>query len=153
MKGKDITNPADIANAFNNFFVEIAPNMSKTIPDSTKPFRNFLKNSSFNSFLLRPTTGGEVHKLISQSNIRKALGLLSIPVTIFKVNVNVSSKSLSFIINRSFKQGIFPESLKTAQVTPVHKKEDTLPISSYCPYCQFSVKDLKIYDIRIYYSL
>ena len=95
LKGKDITNPADIANAFNNFFVEIAPNLSKTIPDSTKPFRNFLKNSSFNSFLLRPTTGGEVHKLISQSNIRKALGLLSIPVTIFKVNVNVSSKSLS----------------------------------------------------------
>ena len=33
VKGKDITNPADITNAFNNFFIGIGPNPSKTIPD------------------------------------------------------------------------------------------------------------------------
>ena len=33
VKGKDITNTTDIANAFNNFFVDSVPNLSKTIPD------------------------------------------------------------------------------------------------------------------------
>ena len=35
----------------------------------------------------------------------------------------IISFPLSFIINRSFEQGVFPESLKT--VTPVHENEDT----------------------------
>ena len=49
------------------------------------------------------------------------------------------STPLSFIINRSFEQGVFPESLKTAQVTPVHKKEDTLTINNYRPISLLSV--------------
>ena len=49
------------------------------------------------------------------------------------------STPLSFIISRSFEQGVFPESLKTAQVTPVHKKEDTLTISNCHPISLLSV--------------
>ena len=121
------------------FFINIGPNLSKTILDSSKPFKNFLKNSSLNSFLLKATSEDEVHKLICQLNKGKALGPLSIPVTILKDNVNILSTPLSFIINRSFEQGVFPESLKTAQVTPVHKKEDTLTISNYRPISLLSV--------------
>ena len=139
LKGKDITNPTKIANAFNNFFINIGPNLSKTILDSSKPFKNFLKNNSLNSFLLKATSEDEVHKLICQLNKGKALGPLSIPVTILKDNVNILSTPLSFIINRSFEQGVFPESLKTAQVTPVHKKEDTLTINNYRPISLLSV--------------
>ena len=80
LKGKDITNPTKIANAFNNFFINIGPNLSKTILDSSKPFKNFLKDSSLNSFLLKATSEDEVHKLISQLNKAKALGPLSILV-------------------------------------------------------------------------
>ena len=50
VKGKDITNPIEIVNAFSNFFINIGPNLSKSILDSNKPFKNFLKNSSLNSF-------------------------------------------------------------------------------------------------------
>ena len=70
------------------------------------------------------TLNDEVHKLISPWNKGKALGPLSIPVTIIKGNVNILSNPLSFIINHSFEQGIFPESLKPAHVTSVHKKDD-----------------------------
>ena len=102
LKGKDITNPTKIANAFNNFFINIGPNLSKTILDSSKPFKNFLKDSSLNSFLLKATSEDEVHKLISQLSKEEALGPLSIPVVILKDNVNILSTPLSFIINRSF---------------------------------------------------
>ena len=121
------------------FFINIGPNLSKTILDSSKPFKNFLKSSSLNSFLLKATCEDEVNKLISQLNKGKALGLLIIPVTILKDNVNILSTPLSFIIDQLFEQGVFPESLKTAKVKPVHKKEDTLTISNYCPISLLSV--------------
>ena len=119
--------------------MNIGPNFSKTILNSSKSFKNFLKNSSLNSFLLKATSEDEVHKLISQLNKGKALGPLSIPVTILKDNVNILSTSLRFIINRPFEHGVFPGSLKTAQVTPVHKKEDTLTITNYHPISLLSV--------------
>ena len=102
VKGKDITNPTEIANALNNFFINTGPNLSKTILDSNEPFKNFLKNSSLNSFLLKATSEDEVHKIISQLNKEEALGPLIIPVVILKDNVNILSTPLSFIINRSF---------------------------------------------------
>ena len=43
VKGKDIMNPIEIANAFNNVFMNIGLNLSKTILDSSKPFKTFSK--------------------------------------------------------------------------------------------------------------
>ena len=123
--------------------------MSKTIPDSSKPFRHFLKNNSIISFLIKPTSEDEVHKLISQLNKGKALVPLSIPVTILKDNVNILSNPLSFITNRSFEKGVFSESLKAAQVTPVHKKEDTLTSSNYVPMFLLSIFS-KIFEKSIH---
>ena len=105
VKGKDIPNPIGIATAFDNYFIETGPNLSKTIPRSSKPFRNLLKNSSLNSFLLRPTSEDKVHQLISQLNKGKALDPVSIPVKVLKGKVNISSNPLNFIMNRSFEQG------------------------------------------------
>ena len=122
VKGKDLANPKNITNAFNNFFTNIGPSLSKTIPQSKKNFKNFLNNSSLNSFVLKPVTHDEVRKLISQLNNRKALGPTSIPVTILKDNIDVLVRPLTFILNQSFEQGIFPEILKIVQVPPIHKK-------------------------------
>ena len=49
------------------------------------------------------------------------------------------STPLSFIINRSFEEGVVSEFLKTAQVTPVRKNEETLTISNYRPTSLLSV--------------
>ena len=43
VKSKDIINPAKIADALNTFLINIGPNLSKTILDSSKTFKNFLK--------------------------------------------------------------------------------------------------------------
>ena len=86
-----------------------------------------------NLFLFKPTTEDEVYKLISHLSKVKASGPLSIAVTILKDNVNILSTLLSVFINWSFEQGIFPKSLKTAQVKRVHKKEYTLTISNFSP--------------------
>ena len=54
-----MTNPTEIANAFKNFVINIDPNLSKTIPDSSKAFKSFLKHDALNLFLLIPTNEDE----------------------------------------------------------------------------------------------
>ena len=56
------------------FVTNTGPSLSKTIPQFKKNFKNFLNNSSLNSFVLKPVTQDEVRKLIFQLNNRKALG-------------------------------------------------------------------------------
>ena len=76
-----------------------------------------------------PVTHDEVRKLIPHLNNQKALGPISIPVTILKDNKNnILVRPLTLILNQSFEQGIFPEILKIAQVLPNHKKEDTVTV-------------------------
>ena len=46
VKGKDVTNPKNIVNGFNNSFTNIgSPNLSKTIPKSKNEIKIFLNNS------------------------------------------------------------------------------------------------------------
>ena len=152
VKGKDVTNPKNIANAFKIFFANIGPSLSKTILQSKKNFTNFLNNSSLNSFVLKPVTHDEVRKLVSQLNNRKALGPTSIPVTILKDNIDVLVRPLTLILNQSFEQGIFPEILKIAQVSPIHKKEDTVTVSNYRPISLLSVFS-KIFEKAMYHRI
>ena len=100
VEGKDITNPKNIANVFNSFLTNIGPSLSKTIPQSKTNFKNFLNNSSFNLFVLKPITHDEVRKLISQLNNRKGLGPTSIPVTILKDNFAVLARPLTLILSK-----------------------------------------------------
>ena len=152
VKVKNVTNPKNIANAFNNFFTNIGPTLSKTIPQSKKNFKNFLNNSSLNSFVLKPDTHDEVRKLTSQLNNRKALGLTSIPVTILKENIDVLVRPLTLILNQSFGQGIFPEILKIAQVWLIHKKKDTVTVSNYRPISLLSIFS-KIFENAMYHRI
>ena len=139
VKSKGVTNPKNIFNAFNNFFTNIGPSLSKTISQSKKNFKSFLNNSSLNSFVLKPVIHDELGKLISQLNNRKVPGPTSIPVTILKDNIDVLVRPLILILNQSFKQGIFPEILKIVQVSPIHEKEDTVTVSNYRPISLLSV--------------
>ena len=151
VKGKDV-NPKNIADAFNNFFTNIGPSLSKTILQSKKNFTNFLNNSSLNSFVLKPVTHDEVRKLVSQLNNRKVLGPASIPVTILKDNIEVLVRPLTPTLNQSFEQGIFPEILTIAPISPIHKKEDTVTVSNYRPISLLSVFS-KIFEKAMYHRI
>jgi hypothetical protein len=46
---------------------------------------------------------------------------------------NIVSNQLTSLINLSIDTGVFPDSLKKAQVTPLHKKNDPLSKTNYRP--------------------
>ena len=66
-------------------------------------------------------------------NPNKSVGPNSIPSKILKLLKGKISSHLSDIYNISFSIGIFLSVLKTAKVTPVHKKDSKLHCNSYRP--------------------
>ena len=116
--------PTEIANIFNDFFISIATKPKESIKYSHKHFSNFLKNISDESFFLSPTDKYEIINIISSLDPNKSTGPNSIPTKILKLLKNDISTQLSDIFNVSFSTGVFPSILKIAKVVPIHKKKN-----------------------------
>ena len=85
-----------------------------------------------NSLHLNPVENNEIAKTISSLK-NSASGLNCLPVKIFKKNSGTLLEPLKCIINQSFSQGIFPDVLKIARITPIHKKNSKLLVENYRP--------------------
>ena len=74
-----------------------------------------------NYLFLSPTVPMEVEKIIDGLDMKKATGPNSIP------NIILKSFKLFFsawlLINLCFEIGVFPDILKTAKITLLHKKD------------------------------
>ena len=133
LNGKTITNPAKIANSFNNFFGSIAQKVENNIITTHKSFTDYLKTPNEKSLFLTPTTANEIKNIINELNSKKTSGPGSIPTEILKLTNNIISKPLSEIINLSFESGIFPSMLKCSKIIPIYKKGENTSINSYRP--------------------
>ena len=133
VKRKNVPNPKNITNAFNNIFTNTGHSLSNLAIVSL----NLERNSKI--FIITPRTHDEVQKFTSQLNNQKALGPTSIPVTIIKDNINVLGRPLTLILNQSFEQGIFPEILK-------------ITVSSYCPISLLSIFS-KTFEKAMYHRI
>ena len=133
IKNNLITDNELIANCFNDYFSNIADNLSKNIQPSKNNFNDFLNVSNINSFFLSPVTTEEIELFISSMDTKKSLGPNSIPASILKLSSNIISEPISIIVNNSFKCGIFPDFFKIANVVPIHKNGSKLELTNYRP--------------------
>ena len=145
LTGNVITNKNCIAEIFNDFFVNVGSNRAFRIPKGKRPFKTYLRKSVVNSFLINLIQESEIEKLINNLNQNKSLGTCSIPVKILENHVDVLKQSLTYLVNLSLQQSIFPEALKTTRVTAVFKKEDPHLSSNYRPISVLSVFS-KLYE-------
>ena len=150
-KGKTIVNPIDIANAFNNYFTNVALNIQSSIRYSNKTFSDFLPNIDVNSFFISPTDNTEISDIISTLNPLKAIGPNSIPTKILKLLNKDISNQLTVLFNLSFSSGVFPNILKISKIIPIHKKDSKLTCSNYRPISLLSNID-KILE-RLMYNI
>lgn len=85
MNNTVLTDSKSIANAFNNYFSTIGPNLAANIPNVNMSFYNFLSNLSspqLNSFYLSPTNPAEIEQIIGNLNPNKATGPYRLRLTI-----------------------------------------------------------------------
>ena len=132
-KNETITGKKEIAQSFNEFFVDIGNMVENKIPNSKKHFSEFLGDSNKNTIFLTPIDNDEVLSMISKLNSSKACGPNSIPYNLLKTHSNVLLEPLRELLNMSILQGSFPTLLKFAQVCPIYKKKDKEKCENYRP--------------------
>lgn len=95
-----ITSPDDIANAFNNYFIDV----TTSVPIITS---NCIPNR-LSSLFVKPTNDQEVLNIIKRLRDTSSVGYDSFTTKIVKLCASVFAKVLAHLINVSFIDGLFP---------------------------------------------
>ena len=150
--GDIVSDEATIAEVLNKYFRDAVLSI-----DLNMPTHNVLNASS--SSLTQTLKGFEAHPSIAKikENVKpgicifpsvsiddidfhirnmdgkKACSLDSIPPRALKESIHISCKYLSNIINNCITSNVFPDELKRADITPIHKKDETTNKQNYRP--------------------
>ena len=122
-----------VANKFNDFFISVVQNLVSKLGNINKSFKDYLQDPQYEKFFIKPVTSFEVSDLIKNLDESKSPDPYNIPVKLIKLIPYNMSVALTDIFNESFKSGIFPDLLKLAHVTPVHKGNSRLTVTNYRP--------------------
>ena len=126
-------NNKDMAESFNDFFVNIGNMVEDKIPDGKTNFKSYLKNKNIEQLFLTPVDDMEVESMIASTKSNKACGPYSIPNKILKSHKKYLIQPITHLINLSFSQGNFPNLLKLANVCPIFKKKNKTLCENYRP--------------------
>ena len=123
-EGITLKDLGDIANAFNDYYVNVGPNLAKSIGHSSSKFKLPTVNSQQSLFLF-PTDNEEVFKIINLLKPKTSSGHDNISAKLLKqISTGVINPCVH-IINLSLSTGIVPSAMKKAKVIPIFKNSGT----------------------------
>ena len=129
---KIIENPTEIANNFNNFFINVGPALASKILSSHKNPNDYIKISILDSFVVQATCEEEIENILYRLKNSSVWWDAFLPQHIKAANQYIKWP-LTYICNQSFKTGFFPHELKIANVIPNYKNSEEHFITSYRP--------------------
>ena len=130
--------PASIANNFNTYFSNIASDLkSKRIDSQGRNgdedyHQTYLKNSVSNTLFLSMVDASEVYEVIKNFKNKSTQDTKISALKIANTSYNFTN-ILACTINKSFHEGLFPEQMKTARVTPIFKEGSKTNVENYRP--------------------
>ena len=106
----------DIANGFNEFFVNIGSELANNIPNiSDKSIYNYLTVRNEHSMFLESVDEEEIDNVTMQFQAKRSKDSNEINMYCLKHIIHYISKPLAYICNQSFITGIFPDDLKSSK--------------------------------------
>ena len=130
----EIANPDEIAELFNNYFVEIGHLIAKSVSTTETPdFKSFLKNPVSQTIVLEPPQPIEVFNAINSLNLHKASGYDNISSFFLRLGNEILAPILSVYFGVVFELGFLPQIFKTAKVVPICKAGDKHLVRNYRP--------------------
>lgn len=119
-----------LADKFNHHFLAAgAPSFSASHP----VYESYITSTSTNSIFMAPATDIEINNLIKCLDNAVASGYDDIKAGPIKAISHFISIPFSHICNCSLNTGIFPDKLKIARVSVIHKGGDLNNLSNYRP--------------------
>ena len=124
-----------ICNEFGTFFSNIGKEYSNCIPKSSKSIISYLDKISRNSssVFLTPCTSTELLQLINKLPNKKSCGYDGLSNTLIQEIKHEIIEPLTEIFNKSITSGIFPDSMKHAEVVPLYKSGMKNQTTNYHP--------------------
>ena len=145
-----ISDPRKIVNVFNDHFSTNGTKVQQKIPVEHGNFEDYLNkcdkngklyiNPDGSSFFLGPTVSDKISKIIDSLDSSKSTGPNGIIVFLLKSVKDFFSIWLSKLVNLCFETGVFPDILKLAKVSPLHKNDtvnDTVNHKILCDKLNF----------------
>lgn len=127
-----IQDPTEIANEFNNYFVNIGPSLAAGIPITPTCSAKASLPSLSSSFAFRPVNEQELYEVVANLKLTGA-GHDELKMKLLKQCLPSILKPLLYIFNRSLQTGVVPDKLKWAKVLPLYKADDPSTFSNYRP--------------------
>ncbi len=129
--GLHITDKLEIANKFNNIFVDIAKKLADNlVNDGQRIFTDFPRNKISSKIKFYDIEKEHIIKIINDMKPKTSSCYDGISMKIIKSVKNTLADPLAMIINQILHTCIFPD-LKIAKVTPIYKKDDETIFSNY----------------------
>ena len=143
-------NQQDIANQFNNHFINVGSSLSDLIENPNVDPISYISKSPPNSLTMSPVSEANVSLLFSQLNPNKAS--LDIPNKLIKIAAGPLSVPFTLLYNESILNGSVPKVLKISKVTPIYKSGLMTEASNYRPISILSPFS-KVFECLIYEQL
>jgi len=149
VNGERINEPQMIVNGFNKYFINVGPNLAKKIEKGDVNPVSYIGNAQLCSMYAKPVNEDEILKVIGALK-DSCMGYDGIKPKVIKYVKDELLQPILYMTNLSLKAGIFPDKLKTAIVTPIHKKGDHSVMSNYRPVSVLNAMS-KVFE-RIMYN-
>ena len=130
--GKSLKDSQVIANAFNEYFINIGPSLANTIKGNDH-YSKYLKYPTVSRLKLEPIDESKTRKLIEHLKNKTSTGIDGISNKLIKTAVNELVSPLTIVINQMLNTGVFPNQLKISKVIPKYKSKDHTLLSNYRP--------------------
>lgn len=136
--GTPILDPEVTANKFNDYFTSVCKTHTSAhkteLPTSTK-LNDYVRSKipAETEFKVLNVTESFIQKQLQTLRTNKAAGIDEISAKYLKISAPVIGKPLASILNLSIQKGFYPESLKVAKVTPIHKAGCKAQVNNYRP--------------------
>ncbi|MDD9361561.1 MAG: reverse transcriptase domain-containing protein, partial [Anaplasma sp.] len=130
INGKNVAGE-ELANILNYHFINVCASRERKT-DREISVRNTTTNIS-SSVMLEPTCPSEVSNLIKNIKTSVAAGADEIKPLPVKIVSHIISPILAHILNNMMQTGIFPDELKVAKVSAVHKGGNKNDLEKYRP--------------------
>ena len=124
----NITDPKEISDVFNDFFVNVGIRSKENIPATH--FSYFLPLPSPKLIYIHPITSEEIFFLIGRQKYNSP-GYDEIPAKVVKAVATLICEPLAFIFNNCVCTGTVPCKLKMAKLTPVFNSGNNLDVYTY----------------------
>ena len=122
---KEIYNKQEIANGFNDFFVNIGPELANNIfsPENNDVLQ-YMNDNNVNSMFLNGVNRKEILDVIKSFANKTSTDYNGLNMFILKKITNFIVEPFLHICNLSLPKGVFPDAMKIARVIPLFKSGD-----------------------------